>query len=56
MSGIEENNFFWFDGDAIHYDAPRYAKLRGITVGDAMTELEEILKQLLPGVPIEKRD
>ena len=48
--------FWWFEGDAMHYDAPRYAKLRGISVEAAEAELQEILAELLPGTPITVRD
>jgi hypothetical protein len=44
--------FFWFEGDAMHFDAPRYAKLRGISVEEAQAELQELLGELLPGTPI----
>jgi hypothetical protein len=48
--------FWWFEGDAMHYDAPRYAKLRGISVEAAEAELKEILAELLPGTPITVQD
>ena len=52
----DELRFWWFEGDAIHYDAPRYAKLRGISVEAAEAELKEILAELLPGTPITVQD
>ena len=52
----EHLRFWWFEGDAIHYDAPRYAKLRGISVEAAEAELKEILAELLPGTPITVQD
>jgi hypothetical protein len=48
----EHLRFWWFEGDAIHYDMPRYAKLRGITVEEAQAELLKLLRELLPGTPI----
>ena len=48
--------FWWYEGDAIHYDAPRYAELRGITVEEAEAELKEILAKLLPDTPITVQD
>ena len=44
--------FWWFEGDAIHFDAQRYAEARGISLDDAEQELRELLAQLLPGVPV----
>jgi len=52
----DELRFWWFEGDAMHYDAPRYAKLRGISVEAAEAELKEILAELLPGTPITVQD
>ena len=52
----EHLRFWWFEGDAMHYDAPRYAKLRGITIEEAEAELKEILAELLPGTPITVQD
>jgi hypothetical protein len=52
----EHLRFWWFEGDAMHYDAPRYAKLRGISVEAAEAELQEILAELLPGTPITVQD
>jgi hypothetical protein len=52
----EHLRFWWFEGEAIHYDAPRYAQLRGITVAEAEAELKEILAELLPGTPITVQD
>jgi hypothetical protein len=52
----EDMPFLWIEGDAIHYDAPCYAKLRGIPVDEAIKELREILAELLPGTPIAVQD
>jgi len=52
----EHLRFWWFEGGAMHYDAPRYAKLRGISVEAAEAELQEILAELLPGTPITVQD
>ena len=52
----EHLRFWWFEGDAIHYDAPRYAQLRGITVAEAEAELKEILGELLPDTPVTVKD
>jgi hypothetical protein len=48
--------FWWFEGDTMHYDAPRYAKLRGISLKAAEAELQEILAELLPDTPITVQD
>jgi hypothetical protein len=48
--------FWWFEGDAIHFDAPRYAKLRGIGIDEAMAELQELAAEVMPGTPIHLRD
>ena len=52
----DELRFWWFEGDALHFDAPRYAKLRGISVEAAEAELQEILAELLPDTPITVQD
>jgi hypothetical protein len=44
--------FWWFEGDAIHFDARLYAELRGISQEQADKELRELLAKILPGVPI----
>jgi hypothetical protein len=46
--------FWWFEDDAIHFDAPRYARLRGITVDKAVIELREMAAEALPGVPLQE--
>jgi len=38
----------WFDGDALHFDAERYARLREITLDAALAELSELALELLP--------
>ena len=48
--------FWWFEGDTIHYDAPRYAKLRGITLDEALAELQELGPKVLPDKPITVKD
>lgn len=45
-------DFVWFKGDEIHFDAPKYAAARGITVAEATVELREMLRKLLPTTPI----
>jgi hypothetical protein len=53
MSNIPEHlRFWWFEGDALHFDAPRYAKLRGITLDAALAELQELGAKALPDKPI----
>jgi hypothetical protein len=48
--------FWWFEGDTMHFDAPRYAKLRGITVAEAMAELQELAGEAMPDTPISVTD
>jgi len=48
--------FWWFEGDQMHFDAPRYAKLRGITVEEAMAELQEMAGEAMPDTPITVTD
>ena len=49
--------FWWFEKDgSMHYDAKRYAQLRGISLVEAEAELKEILGELLPGTPITVQD
>jgi hypothetical protein len=57
-SGIPEHmRFWWFEKDgSMHYDAKRYAQLRGISLVEAEAELKEILGELLPGTPITVQD
>ena len=52
----DELRFWWFEGDAIHFDAPRYAKLRGISLDEAMAELQELGAKALPGTPVTVKD
>jgi hypothetical protein len=52
----ESLRFWWFEGDALHFDAPRYAKLRGITVDEALVELQELGAKALPDKPITVQD
>lgn len=40
----------------MHFDAERYASLRGITVEEAEAELTEMCAELLPSAPITKVD
>ena len=40
-------SFVRFEGDAIHIDAPEYARLRGITLEEALEELRVMLPKLL---------
>ena len=47
--------FWWFEDGEIHFDAPRYARLRRITVDEAVTELRTLLAQVAPGIPIAER-
>jgi hypothetical protein len=44
--------FWWFEGDALHFDAPRYARLRRISLDEAMVELRELAAKALPDTPI----
>ena len=48
--------FWWFEGDAIHFDAPRYAKLRRISLDEALAELQELGAKALPGKPVTVKD
>jgi len=43
------------DDGTLHLDAEEYARLRGITVPEAIAELEKMLGELLPGTPINVR-
>jgi hypothetical protein len=52
----ESLRFWWFEGDGIHFDAPRYAKLRGITIDEALAELQELGAKALPDTPITVQD
>ena len=52
----EHLRFWWFEGDALHFDAPRYAKLRRITIDEAITELQELAAQVQPDTPITVQD
>ena len=44
--------FWWFEGAVIHFDAPLYAKLRGVALDEAIAELTTMLREMLPDVPI----
>jgi hypothetical protein len=48
----DHRRFFWFEDGAIRFDAPRYARLRRITVDEAVIELRELAAKALPAVPI----
>jgi hypothetical protein len=48
--------FWWFEGDALHFDAPRYAKLRGIGIDQAMAELQELAAEVMPDTPVDLKD
>jgi hypothetical protein len=48
----ERLRFWWFEGETMHFDAPRYARLRGITLDEAIAELEEIAAKALPEAPL----
>jgi hypothetical protein len=48
----ERLRFWWFEGEAIHFDAPRYARLRGIGIDEAIAELEQLARRVLPEAPI----
>jgi len=52
----EHLRFWWFEDGGIHFDAPRYAKLRGITLDEAEAELKELGAKVLPGTPITVKD
>jgi hypothetical protein len=52
----DELRFWWFEGDALHFDAPRYAKLRRISLDEALAELQELGPKVLPGKPVTVRD
>ena len=52
----ESLRFWWFEGDALHFDAPRYAKLRRITLDEALAELQELGAKALPDKPITVKD
>jgi hypothetical protein len=44
--------FWWFERGEIHFDAALYARLREIPLEQAIGELTELIRELLPGVPI----
>lgn len=47
--------WFWFDENgAIHFDADKYAKLRGIPLDQAEAEICQMCGELLPQTPITK--
>jgi hypothetical protein len=46
--------FWWFEGDAIHFDAPRYARLRGISLEEAMAELRKLAAEAMPDTPVKE--
>jgi hypothetical protein len=48
--------FWWFEGDTMHFDAPRYAQLRGISIEEAMAELQELAGEAMPDTPITVQD
>ena len=53
----ERLRFWWFEPDgSMHFDAPRYAKLRGITLDEAMVELQELAGEAMPDTPITVTD
>ena len=52
----ESLRFWWFEGDALHFDAPRYAKLRRITLDEALAELQELGAKALSDKPITVKD
>ena len=52
----ESLRFWWFEDDRIHFDAPRYAKLRGISLDEALAELQELGAKALPGTPVTVKD
>ena len=45
-------DWLWYEGDTLHFDAPRYAIARGITLDDAVRELHELASEVLPNTPI----
>lgn len=45
-------DFVWYEGDQMHFDAPRYAARRGITVEEAIAEIREMMAKLLPDTPL----
>jgi hypothetical protein len=53
---LQHLRFWWFEGDTMHFDAPRYAKLRGITLDEAMAELQELAGEAMPDTPISVQD
>ena len=53
---LQALRFWWYEGDAIHFDAPRYARLRRITLDEAITELQELAAKVVPDTPITVQD
>jgi hypothetical protein len=47
--------FWWFEDGELHFDAPRYARLRRITVDEALIELRELAAKVLPTAPIREK-
>lgn len=45
-------DFVWYKGDQMHFDAPKYAAARGITVEEAIVEIREMMAKLLPDTPL----
>jgi hypothetical protein len=52
----EHLRFWWFEDGAIHFDAPRYARLRNIGLDEAIAELQELAAKATPGVPIQVQE
>jgi hypothetical protein len=48
--------FWWFADGEIHFDAQRYARLRGISLDDAVAELRELAAEVMPSTPVTVKD
>ena len=49
----QSTDWLWYEGDTLHFDAPRYAIARGITLDDAVRELHEFMGWVIDAEPAE---
>lgn len=51
-----DKRLIWFEGGEMHVDTPAYADARGISEDDAEVELTGFVRQLIPGIPITRKE
>lgn len=57
MSKPKLPEWCWIDDKgAMHLDGPLYAKLRGISLDEAVKEMRKMMQELLPDAEIHERD